>query len=124
MLCSVRLYSGIFPPKIESRLIDNMYGTVDSIRTWGRTYIAVINIDNQGRFITRLPFAIYLPGDRIKFNGAVSPLKISRDKGFNEGRYWGARDVIFMTFKNCPKNSVLPLCVKKFRVHLQFIHLT
>ena len=93
LICSIRLYSGIFPPQIESRVINNASGTVESIRTWGRTYIAVINIDNHGRFITGLPFAIYLPGDRIKFNGAVRPLKISRDKGFNEARYWGARDV-------------------------------
>ena len=34
LICSIRLYSGIFPPQIESRVINNASGTVESIRTW------------------------------------------------------------------------------------------
>lgn len=95
LLCSLRIYAGIFTPEINNKSINNAQGEFISVRTWGRAYIAVIEIENEGRFITRLQFAEFLPGDRIKFNGTVRPLKHSRNnKDFDESRYWGARGVI------------------------------
>ncbi len=57
LLCSWRIYAGIFTPEINNKSINNASGEIISVRTWGRAYIAVINIEREGKFITRLQFA-------------------------------------------------------------------
>ena len=123
LLCSLRIYAGIFTPEINNKSIKNASGEIISVRTWGRAYIAVIDIENEGRFITRLQFAEYLPGDRLKFNGIIRPLKTARNnKDFNEARYWGARDVIgwvnLYDVQELPKKLSLALIRRKISRYL------
>ena len=93
-VCSLRMYHVFTLPPAENITLTHAEGTVQSVRSWGRTYVAVIDADNGGRYVTRLHFMEMMPGDRIAFDGVTQnfrPRNIGSD--FDEARYWGARGV-------------------------------
>ncbi len=93
-VCSVRMVYVFTRPEPQNITLTQESGTVQTVREWGRTYAAVIDADNGKRYVTRLHFAEYMPGDRIAFDGVTQSFR-PRDKysSFDEGRYWGARGV-------------------------------
>ena len=93
-LCSLRMYYVFTRPPAENITLTNTEGTVQSVRSWGRTYAAIIDADNGGRYVTRLPFANMMPGDRIAFDGVTRSFQPrSENSDFDEARFWGARGV-------------------------------
>ena len=92
--CSVRMYSVFTKPPEENITLTNAAGTVSSVRSWGRTYAAIIDADDGGRYVTRLPFMTMMPGDRISFGGVTKSFRPRyADSNFDEARFWGARGV-------------------------------
>lgn len=93
-VCSVRMYYVFTRPLAENITLTQESGTVQTVRTWGRNYAIVIDADNGGRYVARLPFAEYMPGDRILFDGVTRSFRPRyADSNFDEGRFWGARGV-------------------------------
>ena len=96
ILCSVRIYfvlsaSDILSPEKE---FYNETGVISQVRTWGKNYAVIINTEHYGKLVTRLRFAEYTEGMRIKFDGVIKPLKSSERPGnFDEKKYWKARGV-------------------------------
>ena len=94
LLCSCRIYHEVSRPLRESFTLNNAYGTVESIRTWGSGYAAVIDVDDFGSYVSWRRFADMMPGSRIKFNGVTRRLKESKHDGsFDEERYFRARNI-------------------------------
>ena len=94
LLCSCRIYHEVSRPLHEPVTLNNAYGTVESIRTWGRGYVAVIDVDDFGSYVSWRRFADMMPGSRIKFNGVTRRLKESKHDGsFDEERYFRARNI-------------------------------
>ena len=92
--CSVRMYYVFTRPAAQNITLTQESGTVQSVRTWGRTYAMIIDSDSGGRYVTRLPFAEYMPGDRIAFDGVTRSFRPRyADSSFDEARFWGARGV-------------------------------
>ena len=93
-VCSGRMLYVFTRPPAQNITLTQESGTVQSVRTWGRTYAMVIDSDSGGRYVTRLPFAEYMPGDRIAFDGVTRSFR-PRDaySSFDEARFWGARGV-------------------------------
>ena len=93
-LCSWRMYAVFTRPPAQNLTLSQASGTVQSVRSWGRTYVAVIDVDGGGCYVTRMHFANVMPGDRIAFDGVTRSFRASdKDGGFDESRYWGARGV-------------------------------
>ena len=93
-LCSLRMYAVFTKPQAPTTMLARQSGTVESVRSWGRTYAAVIDTDNGGRYVARLHFMEMMPGDRIAFDGVTRSFRPrGRGSNFDEYRYWGARGV-------------------------------
>ena len=93
-LCSLRMYHVFTLPTAENITLTNAEGTVQSVRSWGRIYAAIIDADNGGRYVTRLQFMEMMPGDRIAFDGVTQSFRPRREgSDFDERRFWGARGV-------------------------------
>ena len=93
-VCSVRMVYVFTRPSAQNITLTQESGTVQSVREWGRIYAAVIDADNGERYVTRLHFAEYMPGDRIAFDGVTQSFRPrSAASTFDEARYWGARGV-------------------------------
>ena len=93
-LCSLRMYAVFTKPQAPATTLARQSGTVESVRSWGRTYAAIIDTDNGGRYVARLHFMEMMPGDRIAFDGATRLFRPrARGSNFDEYRYWGARGV-------------------------------
>ena len=93
-LCSLRMYCAFTRPPAENITLTNSEGTVQSVRSWGRIYAAIIDADNGERYVARLQFASMMPGDRIAFDGVTQSFRPrSEGSDFDEARFWGARGV-------------------------------
>ena len=93
-LCSLRMYVVLTKPQPPNITLAHESGTVESVRSWGRTYAAIIDTDSGGKYVARLQFMEMMPGDRIAFDGVTRAFRPrTRDGGFDESRYWGARGV-------------------------------
>ncbi len=93
-VCSVRMVYVFTRPAPQNITLTQESGTVQSVRAWGRTYVMTIDADNGQRYVTRLHFAEYMPGDRIAFDGVTRSFRPRyADSNFDEARYWGARGV-------------------------------
>ena len=92
--CSFRIYHEVSRPLHEPIALTNASGTVESIRTWGRGYAAVIDVDDFGCYVSWRRFADLMPGSRIKFDGVTRRFKESKHDGtFDEERYFRARNI-------------------------------
>ena len=93
-VCSGRMLYVFTRPQPQNITLTQESGTVQSVRTWGRNYAIVIDADNGERYVTRLRFSEYMPGDRILFDGVTRSFR-PRDKysSFDDARFWGARGV-------------------------------
>lgn len=114
LLCSFRIYHEISRPLPETLALKNTYGTVESIRTWGRGYTAVIDADGIGSYVSWRRFADLMPGSRIKFNGVTRKFKSSKHDGsFDEERYFRARNISgwinISNVEDLPKRFSIPL---------------
>ena len=93
-VCSVRMYYVFTRPAPQNITLTQESGTVQTVRTWGRTYAIVIDADNGQRYVTNRPFADFMLGDRIVFDGVTRSFRPRyADSSFDEGRFWGARGV-------------------------------
>lgn len=92
VICSLRMYQGVQTKPFRPQTLNDASGTVRTLRTWGRSYVSVIDVDEGASYIVRLPFAELMPGTRIAFDGVTRPFRKS-NTGFDESRYWGARGV-------------------------------
>ena len=94
VLCSLRMYHVFTLPPEDNITMTHAEGTVQSVRSWGRIYAAIIDADNGGRYVTRLQFMEMMPGDRIAFDGVTQSFRPrSEGSDFDERRFWGARGV-------------------------------
>lgn len=94
MLCSLRIYHEVSRPLHEPVTFSDATGTVESIREWGRGYVAVIDVDGAGSYASWRKFADMMPGTRIRFNGVTRKFKVSNHDGtFDEERYFRARNI-------------------------------
>ena len=94
ILCSVRIYFALSALDMSAESFYNETGVITQVRTWGRNYAAVIDTEHYGRLVTRLHFAEYTEGSRIKFDGVTRQLKRAESSGdFDERKYWKARGV-------------------------------
>ena len=95
VLCSLRMYHALTKPSAENLTLTQESGTVISVRTWGkRMYVAVIDSDHAGKYVTRIPFMTMMQGDRILFDGVTYSFRPRElDNDFDESRYWRARGV-------------------------------
>ncbi len=114
LICSLQIYNEISRPLHEPVTLNDAYGTVESIRTWGRGYAAVIDVDDIGSYVSWRRFADIMPGTRIKFDGATRKFKTSNHDGsFDEERYFRARGVSgWINIRNVqelPKRFSIPL---------------
>ncbi len=113
-LCSIRICNEISRPLPEPITLNGAYGTVESIRTWGRGYTAVIDIDGIGSYVSWRRFADIMPGTRIRFSGVTRKFKVSKHDGsFDEERYFRARGISgWINIKDVhelPKRFSIPL---------------
>ena len=90
-LCSLRCCYVLTRPPAENVTLTGATGTVTAVRTWGRQYVLTVDVEGGGRYAVRLPFAEYMQGTRIKFDGVTRSFR--RNGDFDEARYWGARGV-------------------------------
>ncbi|MBQ3396593.1 MAG: ComEC/Rec2 family competence protein [Synergistaceae bacterium] len=114
LLCSCRIYHEVLRPLREPVTLTNAYGTVESIRTWGRGYAAVIDADDFGCYVSWRKFADMMPGSRIKFNGVTRKFKEAKHDGsFDEERYFRARNISgwinISGIEDLPERFSLPL---------------
>lgn len=114
LLCSFRIYHEISRPLPKPITLNNAYGTVESIRTWGRGYAAVIDVDDTGSYVSWRRFADMIPGSRIKFDGVTRRFKESKHDGtFDEERYFRARGISgwinISKIEDLPKRFNIPL---------------
>ena len=93
IMISFRIYFVISSPNPEAKIIKNEIGIFTLIRSWGRSYVGVLNSES-GNFVIKMPFANYVEGMRIKFNGISRPFKNNNNNsGFDEAKYWRAKNV-------------------------------
>ena len=94
ILCSARIF---FVLSMPDKKIPNFYkeiGVISQIRKWGKNYAAIIETENYGKLVTRLYFAEYMEGTKIKFDGVARPFKNAKSPGdFDEKKYWKAHGV-------------------------------
>ena len=90
-VCSARFAFVLARPAPQNITLTQATGTVSAVRSWGRQYVMTVDADNGKSYVVRLPFAEYMQGTRIKFDGATR--SFTRNGTFDEGRYWGARGV-------------------------------
>ena len=94
LLCSLRIYHEISRPLHEPVTFSDATGTVESIREWGSGYIAVIDVDGAGSYISWRKFSDLMPGTRIRFSGVTRKFRESKHDGsFDEERYFRARNI-------------------------------
>ena len=93
-VCSGRMLYVFTRPAPQNITLTQESGTIQSVRTWGRTYAIVIDADNGQRYVTNRPFAEFMPGDRIIFDGVTRSFRPRyADSSFDEAKFWGARGV-------------------------------
>ena len=94
LLCSLRIYHEISRPLHEPVTFSDATGTVESIREWGSGYIAVIDVDGTGSYVSWRKFSDLMPGTRIRFSGVTRKFRESKHDGtFDEERYFRARNI-------------------------------
>ena len=90
LMCSWRVHAVLSVPAEPNRTLTDITGTVSSLRTWGRIYVATIDAEDGKRYVTRMQFAEMMEGTRIRFSGITQKFRQSSG-GFNEARFWKAR---------------------------------
>ena len=92
LLCSWRVNAVLSVPPDPNTTLTDITGTVSSLRTWGRIYVATIDTDNGKRYAVKMQFAEMMEGTRIQFSGITQKFRDSSG-GFDEARFWNARGV-------------------------------
>ena len=92
LIFSLRIYTVITQPQATNTTLQDMTGTVSSVRTWGRMYVAVIDTDNGKSYAVRMPFMEMLEGTRIRFSGITQAFR-PQSGTFSEAKFWKARGV-------------------------------
>ena len=90
-LCSARCCEILARPAAENVTLTGASGTITDVRSWGRQYVLTIETDDGGKYVMRQPFAEYVQGARIKFDGVTRSFR--KNNNFDEGRFWRARGV-------------------------------
>lgn len=115
LLCSGRIYAVLSVPSGRNRTLQDVVGTVSSVRTWGRMYVATIDVDGGGRYAVKMRFAEMMEGTRIRFSGVTQNFRTSSE-GFSESRFWRARGVT--SWANIHDVRELPESQQKFSLSL------
>lgn len=94
-VCGLRCCEVLARPAAENVTLTGALGTIVDVRSWGRQYVLTVETDEGGKYAVRMPFAEYMDGTRIKFDGETRSFREARESGgFDERRFWGARGVI------------------------------
>ena len=91
VMCSVRCCEVMARPPAENVTLTQASGTITDVRSWGRQYVLTIETDDGGKYVMRQPFAEYVQGARIKFDGVTRSFR--RNDNFDEGKFWRARGI-------------------------------
>lgn len=92
ILCSARIFFALSAPNIPQESFTNETGLVTLVRTWGRTYAAVIDTEEHGRLVGRFHFSEVLEGMKIQFDGTIKNFRTAKKRGdFDERNFWKSR---------------------------------
>ncbi len=93
ILCSMRVYAVLNEPPKNSKIFKSETGIITQVRQWGKFYVAILKT-RSGNYLLNIPFANYVEGMRIKFDGVTRNFKaVNNQNSFDEFKYWRARGV-------------------------------
>ena len=91
LICSVSIYSELTKPDDEIKTFRNSEGIISNVRTWGKSYVAVLNCENK-KYVLSMPFRKFVEGMRLNFTGVTNNFR-PKNGNFDEAKFWKARGV-------------------------------